>query len=200
MIHTGENSVRGLPVDVERKRVRRVSIRIKPNGSVALTVPKWGATLAEAEAFLLSKWKWVLKVRGETLARPAPDTRPIEETEMSALRSLLKDLSDSWTAKLGEAGVKWNVRKMKSLWGCCHIQRRSITYNAELARVPRELVEYVVVHELTHLKAASHGQKFYALMDNRLPAWQALRRSLNKRQFAPPAPPRIVQSEFSFNI
>ncbi len=201
MIHTGENSVRGLPVDVERRRVRRISIRIKPNGCVALTVPKWGATLAEAEAFLLSKWKWILKVRAETLARPKPDVRPIEDSELASLKTLLKELNDTWTLRLAEVGVTWKVRRMKSLWGSCHIPKRCITYNAELARVPREMVEYVVVHELTHLKAASHGPKFYHLMDERLPGWQELRRRLNKREFASPHPPepvRIVQSEFDF--
>jgi len=77
------------------------------------------------------------------------------------------------------------MRAMKTLWGSCHIVRRRITYNTELARVPRELVEYVVVHELTHLKVASHGPKFYRLMDARLPGWKELRRRLNKRDFVP---------------
>lgn len=202
MIHTGENSVRGLAVDVERRRVRRISIRIKPNGCIALTVPKWGATLAEAEAFLLSKWKWILRVRAETLARPKPDARPIEDSELSALNALLEDLNDVWTSRLAEHGVTWKVRRLKSLWGSCHILNRCITYNAELARVPQEMVEYVVVHELTHLKAANHGPKFCRLMDERLPGWQNLRRRLNKREFASPRPPepvRIVQSEFDFS-
>ena len=82
----------------------------------------------------------------------------------------------------------------------------------DLAKVPRELVEYVVVHELTHLKAASHGPRFYALMDARLPGWKDLRRRLNRRDFAnrgaadAPRPEsaadvprgRIVQGEFDF--
>jgi len=60
-----------------------------------------------------------------------------------------------------------------------------------------------VVHELTHLKAASHGPRFYALMDARLPGWKDLRRRLNRREFAnrgaADAPRgRIVQGEFDF--
>ena len=85
------------------------------------------------------------------------------------------------------------------------IRKRQITYNAELARVPRELVEYVVVHELTHLKAANHGPRFYALMDERLPGWKLLRRKLNKREFEPKLPPppkpvRFVQSDFTATL
>ena len=85
------------------------------------------------------------------------------------------------------------------------IRKRQITYNAELARVPRELVEYVVVHELTHLQAANHGPRFYALMDERLPVWKFLRRKLNKREFEPKLPPppkpvRLVQSDFTATL
>ena len=50
-----------------------------------------------------------------------------------------------------------------------------------LALKPRELVEYVVVHELTHLKVHNHGAAFKALMDARLPNWRSLRRRLNAR-------------------
>ena len=70
---------------------------------------------------------------------------------------------------------------MKSLWGSCQWRKRLITLNAELARVPRELVEYVVVHELTHLRVHDHGPQFKALMNARLPQWHPLRRRLNSR-------------------
>ena len=94
---------------------------------------------------------------------------------------------------------------MKTVWGAYHIRKLQITDNAELARVPRELVEYVVVHELTHLQAANHGPRFYALMDERLPDWKLLRRKLNKREFEPKFPPppkpvRLVQSDFTATL
>ena len=206
MIHSGGNFINGVPVDVERKRVRRISIRVKSDGRVAVSVPKGGATLAEAEAFLRSKWKWVLKVRAETLARPPSAAgAPPTGDEVAALSALLGDLTARWAARLGEHGVTWKVRAMKTLWGSCHIVRRRITYNRDLAKVPRELVEYVVVHELTHLKAASHGPRFYALMDARLPGWKDLRRRLNKREFwqrgaAEATRGRIPQPELAFDF
>ena len=70
---------------------------------------------------------------------------------------------------------------MKTLWGVCHFSKRQITYARQLALKPRELVEYVVVHELTHLKVHNHGAAFKALMDARLPNWRSLRRRLNAR-------------------
>ena len=165
---------------VVRRKARRINIRIKPDGRVHLSVPKWWATLKEGEEFLLSKWKWVLKTRAEALSRPVAVRTPCTAAEVSALGFLLLELHAVWTQRLAESNVTWKIRRMKSVWGSCHFRRRSITYNAELARASREHVEYVVVHELTHLKAPNHGSLFYRLMDERLPGWQRLRRELNK--------------------
>lgn len=196
MIHFGENVLDGIPVEVTRRRAWRIGIRVLQDGRIAVTVPKWGGTLREAEAFLRSKWDWVVKTRAKILANPepVPASVPPSSGEVESLRTLLADLNSRWAAKLGEKGVTWTLRAMKTLWGSCHVVRRRITYNTELAKVPREMVEYVVVHELTHLKTARHGPKFYRLMDERLPGWRELRRRLNKREF------RIVQSEFAFDI
>ena len=106
------------------------------------------------------------------------------EAELEALRTLLGELNAMWAARVGEDGVSWKIRRVKSLWGCCHWRDRYITYNAELARAPRDLVEYVVAHEYTHFAVHNHGPKFYALMDERLPGWQTLRRRLNRREWA----------------
>jgi len=185
MIHTGENLIDGVPVDVERKRIRRINIRIKPDGRVHLSVPKWWATLREGEAFLRAKWSWVVKVRGEVLSRPPIENAPLTQDDRRHLDALIAELHGVWTVRLTEPDVAWKLRKMTTLWGSCHWRKRVITYSTELARVPRELVEYVVVHELTHLQAHDHGPRFYALMGVRLPGWKNLRRRLNKRQFAP---------------
>lgn len=184
MIRSGENVLDGVPVVVERKRIRRINIRIRPDGSVLLSVPKWWATLLEGEVFLRSKWAWVLKSRREILARPPSLQAPLAPEDRERLQSLLAELHAVWTVRLAEPAVTFRLRRMTTLWGSCHWKNRTITYSTELAAAPRELVEYVVVHELTHLQAHDHGPRFYALMDARLPEWKALRRRLNKRQFS----------------
>ena len=183
MLHTGHNEIDGVPIEVVRKRIRRINIRIDANGTVQLSVPKWWATLREGEAFLQEKWKWVTKARAEVLARPAAARAPVTEAELDALRALLDELHAVWSVRAGETGVTWRIRKVRSLWGCCHWRERYITYNAELAHAPRELVEYVVVHEFTHFAVHGHGPGFYALMDARLPGWKTLRRRLNRREW-----------------
>lgn len=189
---------------VVRKRVRRISIRIAEDGRVCLTVPKWWSTLREGEAFLRSKWSWIQKTLTAVQSRTPEARTPVGEEELARLADLLTELNAAWRTRLGEPPFDWKIRRAKSHWGCCHWTTRRITYNAELARLPRELVEYVVVHELTHFQAHDHGPRFQDLMDARLPEWKSLRRRLNKRDWKqpssaskePPTPVRLVQGEF----
>ena len=160
MLHAGDNIVEGIPVEVIRKRIRRINLRVTPEGTVRLSIPAYWATLREGEAFLRSKLDWVRKTRSAILARPAPSRAPESEAELESLRALLGELNASWTARLRLEPFEWKLRKVKTFWGCCNWRRRLVTYNVELARAPRELVEYVVVHELTHFDAHDHGPKF----------------------------------------
>lgn len=195
VLRSGANEIDGIAVEVTRKRCRRISLRVTPDGAVHLTVPKWWATLAEGEAFLRSKWKWVRKARAEVLSRPPVSKRPVTDGERAALRVLLDELTGKWAARVGETGVSWKLRRMKTLWGCCHWRDRYIVFNEELAHAPRELVEYIVVHEYTHFAVHGHGPRFYALMDERLPGWKERRKRLNKRDWIEPepAPPRVLK-------
>lgn len=188
MIHAGTNEIDGVSVEVVRKRCRRINLRVDSDGRVHLTVPKWWATLREGEAFLKSKWNWIMKTRANVLSRPTAAHAPVTESDLESLRTLLTELNDKWSVRLGEKNVTWKIRRVKSLWGCCHWRDRYITYNAELAHAPRELVEYVVVHEFTHFDVHGHGPKFYALMDERLPGWKELRKRLNRREWGGTAP------------
>ena len=188
LLKSGENVIAGVPVRVVRRRGRRINIRILDDGTVRLMVPHWWATLAQGAEFLAAKWDWVLDARARVLARP-PAAPPIEASDLEVLllELLLTELHAHWTARLNEPGVTWKLRRMKTLWGVCHFAKRQITYARQLALKPRELVEYVVVHELTHLKVHNHGPAFKALMDARLPNWQQLRRRLNARSSPPPS-------------
>ena len=176
MFRTGVNFIDGIAVEVVRKRIRRINLHIGRDGLVHLSVPFWGATIAEGEAFLRSKWKWVVETRARLLSRPA--RAPVTSEMRVALVGLLGELHGRWSFQLGEPNVTWGLRAMKTLWGSCNWRRRHVTYSLDLAREPRELVEYVVVHELTHLRVHDHGPSFRALMDARLPDWRLRRRGL----------------------
>ena len=96
------------------------------------------------------------------------------------LKEFIGPLVDRWMTKLEEPNVTCQVKEMKTMWGSCGIKRRALLFNLELARVPKECIEYVVVHELTHLKVQNHNKVFEALMTQRLPNWRSLRTQLNE--------------------
>ena len=174
----GGNSIDGIAVVIERKRVKNISLRVKRDGSAHLSIPARRATLAQGVAFLAAKWEWVKKARARIAAHAGAAMREASAEELARLAALLAELHAAWTAKLDERGVEWKMRRMKTRWGICNWVKRRISYANMLALAPRECVEYVVVHELTHLRAHNHGPAFKALMDVRLPAWRALRRRL----------------------
>ena len=176
---TGDNIINGIPITVVRRRAKRIIIRVKPGGEVVVTVPLWRATLAECAAFLASKWEWVLRTRERALTQPAPVVREPTPEEVAALVSTIGELHSLWSIRLAEANVEWKLRRMKSRWGVCNYVKRRVTYTRMLAGKSRDEIEYVVVHELTHLKVHGHGPKFQSLMDTRLPDWRIRRKRLN---------------------
>ena len=122
----------------------------------------------------------VVKAREEMLARPRIVREPPTREEVADLSLLLDELNREWAARTGEGPFRWKLRLMKTLWGSCHWRKRVVTYNSDLARRGRDLVEYVVVHELTHFRVRNHGPEFQSLMDELLPGWRERRRRLNK--------------------
>ena len=178
MLRSGENLYRGTTVTVVRKNIRRINISVARDGSVRVSVPTRRATLAEAESFLSENWEWVLKRRAKMLeAGPAP-TPEIAPAERLDLAATIAALHSKWAELLGIGDVAWSLRKMKSLWGSCHWRDRHVVYSTALAHFPREVVEYIVVHEMTHFEVHGHGPAFNALLDARLPQWRRLRKAL----------------------
>ena len=76
----------------------------------------------------------------------------------------------------------WGIKKMKTRWGSCNVMSHHLNFNLALAKAPEECVEYVVVHELTHLLEPSHNERFWALMEKYLPKAKTLRKQLRDIQ------------------
>lgn len=174
---TGEFWVEGVRVAVARKRVKRMNLRVRTDGSVGLSLPRW-VPASEGKRFLRSHWNWVRRAREEMARRGREAPAAATAGEVEALRSLLGALHGEWAERLGEREVSWRLSGMRSRWGVCNFARRRVGYSTMLAGRGRDEVEYVVVHELTHLAAHDHGPLFRALMDERLPDWRERRARL----------------------
>jgi predicted metal-dependent hydrolase len=95
------------------------------------------------------------------------------------LRELAAPLVGKWSRKLRVNVGFWGLKKMKTKWGSCIAPTRRVWLNVELAKKPPECLEYLVVHELVHLTARRHDDRFQALMDLHLPRWKQIRGVLN---------------------
>lgn len=79
----------------------------------------------------------------------------------------------------GAAYPTLRVRRMKTRWGSC-TGRGAITLNSRLVELPVDLIDYVILHELCHLREMNHGPRFYALLAAICPEWQAQRARMKR--------------------
>lgn len=88
------------------------------------------------------------------------------------LEERIPPLLSAHEARMGVKASAWSLRVMRSRWGTCNLRTRSLTFSLELAKVPPECLELVVVHELVHLLEASHNARFKSLLARELPDWK----------------------------
>lgn len=96
------------------------------------------------------------------------------------LKAAIPDLIALWEKRVGVRVNEFGIKKMKTKWGTCNPDARRIWINLELAKKPKECLEYIVVHEMVHLLEHHHNERFMALMDDMMPKWRSLRDDLNR--------------------
>ena len=116
--------------------------------------------------------------------RPGTDAQTREAVVSSWYRHILKTavppLIEAWEPRLSVRVRGFFVQQMKTKWGSCNPKTRTIRLNTELAKKPKDCLEYIVVHEMAHLITPTHGPTFIALMDRYLPNWRDTRDRLNQ--------------------
>ncbi len=146
-------------------KARRITIRISPSG-VRLIVPE-GVSVSRGREFLSLKKEWIRKHVGRIagLAKEQRETamsaRPITDVNHARSRIIqrLYELSEQYDLPF----ERIVIRNQKSRWGSCSA-RNIISLNIKLARLPEELMDYVILHELVHTKIKGHGKDFWRLL------------------------------------
>jgi len=147
----------------------------------------WGRRylLSVVEAEAKAKPSVRLGHRGITLAvRPGSSTAKradvVHEWHKALLHEAVPPLIKKWERKLGVRVAGYFLQRMKTKWGSCNHRAGHIRLNTELVKKPKDLLEYVVVHEMLHLLEPTHSERFVALLDRRYPAWREARAELNE--------------------
>ena len=170
----------GVRYEFKRKRVKNINLRVRADGSVAVSAPL-GAPLAQVDAFVAGRARWIEAARVRALARGEEEQRPCSVSREDAL-ALFTQVSDAvfplFAQVLNGQRPVLKVRQMKTRWGVCVPAKRQITFSLRLAEKPRAAVEYVVLHEYAHFVRADHSPAFWAVVARYMPDYKARRRLL----------------------
>ncbi len=115
--------------------------------------------------------------------RPGSDeskkAQVMHEWHKTLLHEYLPPLIAKWEQKIGVKVAGYFLQRMKTKWGGCNPKLRHIRLNTELVKKPKDLVEYVVVHEMLHLIEPTHSERFLKLLAQHYPTWREARAELN---------------------
>ncbi len=128
------------------------SVELKASNMILRVRP---GTSAEARAAIISKWY------------------------RKQIKAIIPDLLAKWEPIIGVNVERVFVQKMKTKWGSCNPDGHSLRLNTDLAKRPLNYLEYILVHELTHLLEKTHNDRFTTLMDRFMPQWREYREILN---------------------
>ena len=170
------------PVYARHPRARRYVVRVRDDGSVRVTIPR-GGSKREARAFADSQRGWIEKQRTRieierTIPRetmPPPIERELRLQARRVLPARLLELAQAH----GLAVSRISVRNQRSRWGSCS-RRGHICLNWRLVNMPAWVRDYVLIHELMHLRRLDHSNRFWMLVARACPAYQDARRWLRE--------------------
>lgn len=122
------------------------------------------------------------------LASPKIITKNISQKELTGwlthkAREFFPEIIDNYLKVLSKENLmilQLIIRPMKSRWGTCNKNKKVVTLNSYLMQEPVPFIEYVVLHELCHLKHANHSNKFYSFLEQFMPDWQQRRKMRNR--------------------
>lgn len=104
----------------------------------------------------------------------------LEEFYRSELKAVIPYLMEKYTRIVGKAPEEWRIRNMKTRWGTCNVVDKRIWLSLHLAKKDPRCLDYVIVHELTHLYEPNHSKAFWERVGRYYPDWKAVRKLLKE--------------------
>ena len=135
------------------------------------------------ERLLEQKRPWIMEQRMRQVPRLCLDPSAVSESEArTAARELVSTLAQEQGERIGVEYRRIRIGGQRTLWGSCS-PRGTLSFNWRLVLAPLEVLDYVVVHELCHLRVPNHSRRFWALVERHRPHWRRQRDWL--REYGP---------------
>lgn len=132
----------------------------------------------KGNSLVLSGDNVILTVRKESTAKQRETF--VNEWYRTLLKAEVEKYLPKWEKITGLQSSSWQSKYMTTKWGTCNTSTGKIWLNLQLAKKPIECLEYVILHELIHLKVRNHGPEFVAEMSRYMQNWREIRNQLNE--------------------
>jgi predicted metal-dependent hydrolase len=159
---------------VRHRRARRYLLRVDPDGRIRVTIPR-GGSRREADAFALRHRAWI----DAQLSRVRPSAVAVDahRTWRARAKAVLPERLSELAGRHGCVVKAVSIRSQKTRWGSCG-RNGHISLNWRLMLMPDWVRDYVLIHELMHLKRLDHSPKFWRLVEAACPDYRAARQWL----------------------
>lgn len=172
-----------VPVLISKNSLSKgLKISIRQDGQVKVSIPTW-MPFSLAEGFVMERRDWI----GDNLAKikaRGSDSRMVlgdadYEKHKESARVFIKERLNYYAPMYGYTVGVVAIRNQQTRWGSCS-SKGNLNFNYKLFLLPLELADYVIVHELCHLKEMNHSKRFWALVSESLPDYRERRRNLKR--------------------
>ncbi|TSC85606.1 MAG: hypothetical protein G01um10148_992 [Parcubacteria group bacterium Gr01-1014_8] len=162
------------------RRAKYMRLRVHPGGVVILTVPYASeATAIQQFVSRQAEWlKWAVRKMMQYKALPVSGRRDYLKFKEDA-RSFLHERVAYWNAHYNFSFRRIAIKNTSRTWGSCS-KKGNLNFSFSLLFLPKELADYVVVHELSHLAHPNHSRSFWAEIAKTIPDFQARRQELKR--------------------
>ena len=163
------------------KRAKRMRLVIYCDGSFVVTAPE-RLDFARIEDFIFEKAEWVLKKlrvmkkSGRSMVFAKFSKREYEKLKERSL-CLAKNRVGEYNKIYGFKYERISIRNQKSRWGSCS-KKGNLNYNYKISLMPEDLADYIIVHELCHLKEFNHSKNFWSLVARAIPDYRERRKKI----------------------
>ena len=155
-------------------RARRWRLEVPWGEAPRLTVPQ-GTSRAGVQHLLDEKRLWIEAQRRRQVPRLCLDPSAVSESQARlTARELVSTLAEDEAERIGVEYRRIRIGGQRTLWGSCS-PRGTLSFNWRLVLAPPEVLDYVVVHELCHLRVPNHSRRFWALVERHRPHWRQQR-------------------------
>lgn len=165
-------------------RARRTRLSVRGDGSIVLTLP-FGLNEKTAETFIKEKVGWLFskinffkRFQGRRIIRY---TKKHYLEHKESARALIEEKLAHFNKRYGYEYKSARIKRQKTCWGSCS-RKGNLNFNYKILFLPEEIQDYIIVHELCHLKELNHSKKFWDLVAETISDYQENRKELRRHK------------------